>query len=232
MSQPGPPYTGPPAPGPSAYGGYGGDLQDYGRSTAPTQMLPYDGPPLPPPMISPPSPVFNAPPPPTTAPPPSYQLSPYAITLPSPPQRPGVVGIAASMAVTASLQWVCALSFAWLVAVSAREQLGTNGPDSALFHIFNRFHYRMIDGLAWPLYLFPVASFTVGFVLLARRPWARVAFTVTGLGALAWSAWWLHANLAWWAAPALYIVVACLLVWTPGASQWYGWRARDQRPPG
>ena len=31
----------------------------------------------------------------------------------------------------------------------------------------------MVDGLAWPLYGFPLLSFFLGFVVLAPRPWAR-----------------------------------------------------------
>ena len=56
------------------------------------------------------------------------------------------------MTVTASLQWICGLSFAWLVATAGAANLALEGSEGSLFHLLNRFHYRMIDGLAWPLY--------------------------------------------------------------------------------
>lgn len=129
--------------------------------------------------------------------------------------------IAATLAVTASLQWICGLSLAWLVARAATDNLGTRGVEGGVYHLFNRIHERMLDGLAVPLYLFPLASFITGFLVLAPRPWARVTHTVVGLTALGWSAWWLWGDLAWWLVPAAYVGVACLLVWTPAASGWY-----------
>jgi hypothetical protein len=136
-------------------------------------------------------------------------------------QRPAVIGMSATMTVTASLQWICVLSFAWLVATAGASNLATTGPEGSLFHMLYRFHYAMVDGLAWPLYGFPLLSFGLGFVVLAPRPWARWSLTITGVLVLAWSAWWLQDNLIWWLAPALYILVACLILWTPGASAWY-----------
>jgi hypothetical protein len=142
----------------------------------------------------------------------------------SPPQRPAVVGLAATLAATASLQWVCVLSFCWLVATAGAAQLGTTGVDGGLYHLLNRFNYRMLDGLAWPLYLFPVASFVLSFLLLARRSWARIAFSVTGAAALVWSAWWLWGDLEWWLIPASYIALTVLVLWTPEATRWYRWK--------
>lgn len=106
------------------------------------------------------------------------------------------------------------------------SELAQQGEEGAFFHILNRFHYRMVDGLAWPLYAFPVASFVTGFLLLSGRGWTRLAHTGVGLLALGWSAWWLREHLAWWASPAAYVAVACLILWTPAASRWYG-----RRPP-
>ena len=138
--------------------------------------------------------------------------------------------MAATMAVTASLQWVCTLSFAWLVATVGVGDLGTSGVDGGIYHILNRFNDRLLDGLAWPLYLFPAVSFVLGFVLLARRQWARWAFTLCGALALGWSAWWLRSDLLWWLAPAVYIAVSLLIVWTAAANRWYGWQAAEERP--
>lgn len=145
-----------------------------------------------------------------------------------PPQRPAVIALAATLAVTASLQWICGLSLLWVTAVigtSTFDQLGDNG---AVFHILRRFEYRMLDGLALPLYLFPLASLVTGFLVLSQRLWARLAHTAVGLLALAWGAWWLQDNLLWWFSGAWYVVVACLVLWTPGATAWYRGR-RDER---
>jgi hypothetical protein len=101
------------------------------------------------------------------------------------------------------------------------------GDTGAVFHILNRFNYRMLDGLAIPLYLFPLASFTTGFLILSRRRWTRTLHTTVGLAALAWAAWWLQDNLLWWFSAAWYVVVACLVLWTPGATAWYRWRPSE-----
>ena len=141
-----------------------------------------------------------------------------------PPQRPAVIALGSSLAVVASLQWICGLSLFWVAATvgtGAFAQIGDNG---AVFHILNRFNSRMLDGLALPLYLFPLASFVTGFLVLSRRRWARAVHTALGLAALAWAAWWLQDSLLWWFSAAWYVVVACLVLWTPGATDWYRWR--------
>ncbi len=136
-------------------------------------------------------------------------------------QRPAVIAMAATMTVTASLQWLCALSLAWLVATAGASGLSTTDAEGAVYHMLRRFHLRMIEGLALPLYGFPTLAFFLGFVVLAPRTWARLALTLTGVAALAWSAWWLHDDILWWLPIATYIGIVCLILWTPGASQWY-----------
>ena len=136
-------------------------------------------------------------------------------------QRPAVIAMAATMTVTASLQWLCALSLAWLVATAGAAGLSTTDVEGAVYHILRRFHLRMIEGLALPLYGFPTLAFFLGFVVLAPRVWARVALTLTGVAALAWSAWWLRSDILWWLPIATYIGIVCLILWTPGATQWY-----------
>lgn len=144
-----------------------------------------------------------------------------------PPQRPAVIALACTLAVLGSLQWICALSLLWVsatVGTGAFAQLGDTG---AVFHILNRFSYRMLDGLAVPLYLFPLASIVTGFLVLSRRPWTRLVHSGVGLAALGWAAWWLQDNLLWWFSAAWYVVVACLVLWTPGATAWYRWQGED-----
>ena len=132
-----------------------------------------------------------------------------------------MVGLAATLASTASLQWVCALSLCWLVATAGVAQLGTTGVDGGVYHTLNRISYRLREGLAWPLYLFPLASFVLSFLLLTGRAWARLAFSVTGAAALLWSGWWLRNDLIWWLIPAFYIAVATLVLWTADANRWF-----------
>ena len=150
---------------------------------------------------------------------------------PQPPQRPATIGLAATLASTASLQWIGLLTFCWLVATAGVAQLGTTGVDGGVYHVLSRFSSRMLDGLAWPLYLFPLVSFVLSFLLLTRRPWTRLVFSVTGAAALLWSAWWLRADLVWWLVPAGYIAVSVLVLWTADASRWYRWRPASEQAP-
>jgi hypothetical protein len=142
-----------------------------------------------------------------------------------------VIALACSLAVVASLLWVCGLSLLWVTAVVGTGTFAQVGDTGAVFHILNRFNYRMLDGLAIPLYLFPLASFTTGFLILSRRRWTRTLHTTVGLAALAWAAWWLQDNLLWWFSAAWYVVVASLVLWTPGATAWYRWHPPAHRGP-
>jgi len=184
--------------------------------------------------VRPPSgaPQFQAPPP--GGPRPPYPLAagpaapasqpwppapPYGAA--GPPPRPAVVVVACTLTVVASLQWICGLSLLWVAATVGTGAFARAGDTGTLFHILNRFGYRMLDGLAVPLYAFPLVSFVAGFVILSPRPWARLLHTAVGVGALAWAAWWLQGTLLWWFGAAGYVLVACLLPWTPGATAWY-----------
>ena len=145
-------------------------------------------------------------------------------------QRPAAITIAATLAVTGSLQWICGLTVLWLAAIAGAETLSRSGTEGAIFHILHRFDVRMTDGLAVPLYLFPVAAFISGFLILWQRSWTRIAHTALGVAALAWSAWWLQNSLLWWCVSGLYILVGCLLLWTPSASRWYEHGSDGVRP--
>ena len=163
--------------------------------------------------------------------PPAPQQWPSGLTAPVALQRPGVVGIATTMAATASAQWVCGLAFFWLLAGSGARQLGTTGMDGALFHLLNRFHSRMMEGLAWPLFLFPLASFVLSLLLLTGRAWARIAFSVTGVAWLLWSAWLFRNSFVWWLPPAAYVTTSVVLLWTAPANRWFGRRSHPAGQP-
>ena len=192
---------------------------------------------LPPPGWTPsPDPRFSAPdgstPPPgpvrqSTPAYPPFANVPAAPGRPSGHQRPAVVGLATTLAVTASLQWVCGLALAWLASAGALDALGQRGSNGVVFHLLDEFGARLRDGLALPLFAFPLASTVTGFLLLSGRRWARVLHTVLGVVALGWSAWWLRDTLLWWAPVALYVGVACAVLWTPAANRWFD--SREQR---
>jgi len=164
--------------------------------------------------------------PPVNGLPAALPLSPWQPVPPprsGPPQRPAVIAVACSLAVVASLLWICGLSLLWVTATIGTATFAEMGDNGAVFHILNRFNYRMLDGLAIPLYAFPLASFATGFSILSRRPWTRVLHTAVGVAALLWGAWWLQDSLLWWFSGAWYVVVACLVLWTPAATAWYRW---------
>ncbi len=137
-------------------------------------------------------------------------------------ERPAGIALGATLAVTAGLQWCCGLALVWLTTVAGVAEFDRAGEQGALFHMLNRFNYRMLDGLAWPLFGFPLVSVVTGFLVLRARPWTRLVHSALGLVALAWSGWWLRDHLVWWAVVALYIALAVGVLWTPTASRWYG----------
>lgn len=149
-----------------------------------------------------------------------------------PPQRPAVIALGGSLAVVASLQWICVLSICWVAATIGTSTFAQIGDNGVVFHVLNRFNSRMLDGLAVPLYGFPLVSFVTGFLVLTRRRWARALHTGVGLAALGWAAWWLQDSLLWWFGAAGYVVVACLVLWTRAATAWYRWPegGRTDRP--
>jgi hypothetical protein len=156
--------------------------------------------------------------------------------LPPPPgvvgeQRPAVVALAVTLAVTGSLLWVCGLSLFLLVAAAGTSALGPAGEDGVLFHLLDDVLLRMGDGLWVPLYGFPVASVVTGFCLLARRSWTRIAHTVVGAAALGWAAWWLRDSLLGWVVALVYVGVALGVLWVPSANRWYGRAPRSPRGP-
>lgn len=222
MSQP--PVPGlPPEPMPpvyGGYGGYGGELQHYHAQSYPQPAVPSYFPPVPPPWSSPAMPS-----------PPSPSAPGFARPQPQPPERPAVVAMAATLAVTASLQFLAALTLLWLIAVAGDDELGTTGADGVMYHMLNRFDDRMVDGLAWPLYGFPLAALVLGFLLPTRRPWTRIAFSALGLVAVAWLAWLFRSDLVWLVVPGVYIAFSSGIVWMAAASRWYRWQPGSDAHP-
>lgn len=191
---PGPQFAGPPVPG-------------WPSFTAPTYA--------PPPLSD--LQLRQLPPPPV-----QQQLPPGTPGAPgADQQRPAVIAIAATLAITAGLLWMAGLGLLWVTATVGAADLGQQGAEGGLFHILNRFNYRLVDGLAWPLFGFPLLAVVTGFLLLSGRAWTRIAHTALGVLALGWAAWWLREDLTWWISPACYVAFACLVLWTPAVTRWY-----------
>ncbi len=158
-----------------------------------------------------------------------HRLPPPMVRAPA-DQRPAVIGLAVTLAVTAALLWVCALSLMWLVALAGTQAISPVSDDGYVFHTLDQFVLRMSDGLWVPLYGFPVASVVTGFLLLSRRPWARVAHSVLGVATLGWVGWWLRGSPLAWGVVTVYVGLSVAVLWAPSVGRWYADRPRRSRP--
>ena len=143
-------------------------------------------------------------------------------------QRPAVVALAVTLAVTAALLWVCGLSLFGVVALAGTDAMSAVGDDGVVFHTLDQFVLRMGDGLWVPLYGFPLASVVTGFLLPSRRPWARVAHSAVGVASLGWAGWWLWDSPLAWVAVAVYVATSVGVLWVPSVGRWYA--SRPRRP--
>jgi hypothetical protein len=151
------------------------------------------------------------------------QPTTYVVQRPPWPQRPAVVAMSASMTVTASALWVCALALGWLLAAALQTRLQADQDfDGQVLILLNRFSARLLDGLAIPLFGLPAVAFVAAFLLLSGRRWAQVLYTVLGAATVGWLVWWLHDRWAWAAAPIAYVVISVVILWTPAAVRWFG----------
>ncbi|MVA75360.1 hypothetical protein GC722_04850 [Auraticoccus sp. F435] len=103
--------------------------------------------------------------------------------------------------------------------------------EAALYHLLNRGHLALQQGLWLPLIGFPLAAAVVGFLLPLRAAWPRVAATVLGVAATAWMVVWRSDALQWVLVPAGYVALCVLLLWTPGVTRWLRTRPRTQETP-
>lgn len=150
-----------------------------------------------------------------------------SVAAPAGDQRPALVGLAVTLAVTASLLWACGLSLFAVVALAGTQAMSAAGEEGVVFHTLDQFVLRMGDGLWVPLFGFPVASIVTAFLLLSRRSWTRVAHSVVGVGSLAWAGWWLRDSLLAWAAVAVYVVMSVAVLWAPSVGRWFAGRPRS-----
>ena len=192
----------------------GGSAQPTGDPYAGSYHGPW-GPPAAPPPVS--DDLLRRLPPPVAGPLPTPQTG---------VQRPSLVTLAVTLAVTASLLWVCGLSLFGVVALAGTDALSSAGDDGVVFHTLDQFVLRMGDGLWVPLYGLPLVSIVTGFLLLSGRPWARVAHTAVGLATLGWAGWWLRDSLLAWFAVAVYVGMSVAVLWVPSVGRWYASRPR------
>ncbi len=144
-----------------------------------------------------------------------------------PVQRPAVIGISASLTITASLLWIALLIFALLIAASVRATFSYEiQPDATIYHLADHFQVTMGSGLAIGLFGLPVLSVVSAFLLLVPRAWARISYSVLAAVTVGWSLWWLQASIGWWVPAAAYVALAAAICWTPGVGRWYADRRR------
>lgn len=139
------------------------------------------------------------------------------------PQRPAAITFATTLMVTAGLQMAALIALVWLVILAGLESLSpTRAPDSGLYHMLNRAHLTLSEGLWVPLFGFPLAACVLGFLGLMRTAWPRIAITALGVACSAWIIWW-QSTTGWWRAlvVVVYIAVCVVLLWTPAATHWY-----------
>ncbi len=139
---------------------------------------------------------------------------------PAPMPRPPMVTLSVVVIITGSLLWMTALGFVWIFVYVARDSFGYAGAEGAIYHMLERFHLRMIEGLAAVLFGAPGIAVVLSFFLLLRRSWPRIAISVLGVLTVAVVAVLLSDSLMWVLPGAAYIAFACLILWTPAVSRW------------
>lgn len=148
-------------------------------------------------------------------------------------QRPLVVSLAVCMSTTAAMLFLCAFGFVWMIAEVIRDTFDYNNPgEGVLFHIAERFHLSLMQGLLLPLLAFPLLTVVAGFLLLIRKPWPRMAYSLLGVAALGWASYWQQGELRVVIPAAIYIVFCILIVWHSSASRWYAGRLGNDPNPG
>lgn len=200
----------PPGPTPPT-----GSRPGYGTAGSPPQ--PY---PTPPPAFP------NAPGPSSV---PKAVAGPPAQQAPAAPQRPAQVTVAISLGVTGSMVWMTGLAIVWLFAESLRQSLDYR-TEGAIYYMVERFHLKLVEGLVWPLFGFPLAAVVSGFLLLLRRPWPRIVFSALGAVSLLVTVLMMRGNLQLMWPGIVYICFTCLLLWSPGVSRWCSWGSGGPGP--
>lgn len=199
---------------------YGGSPGPQPTHPLPTQPLPTQ--PLP--TYPPPYPAVYPMPHPHPGYAPPSAVSTGRPTTAEPPQRPALVGMSTMLTVTASMLFMSALGLLWMLAWAGNESLDYNA-EGGLYYIMERFHLRLAQGLWVPLFGLPTASIVLAFCLLARRPWARIAYTALGVFTVGWLVVRWHDQPGYLIAPIAYIAFCAGILWISSVSRWLSWSA-------
>ncbi|SDS85639.1 hypothetical protein [Microlunatus soli] len=135
-------------------------------------------------------------------------------------QRPAMITLSLVLIVTGSLCWMALLGFVWIFVYVARDSFGYSGVEGAFYHMLERFHLRMLQGLAVVLFGAPGAAVVLSFFLLRRAQWPRIAISALGVAAIVACGVLLAGDLNWMIPGVVYIAFACLILWTPAVSRW------------
>ena len=138
-----------------------------------------------------------------------------------PQARPVAVAASACMTIAGSATWLASLGLTWLTARYGRDQFNTaDSGEAVLYYLLQRYDDRL--AALWPpLVGFPLAALLDAFVLPVRSTGPRLAYTLLGVGAIAYVTWWWWGT--WWVivSPVAFIALALLMVWTPSANRWF-----------
>lgn len=139
---------------------------------------------------------------------------------PAEPQRPAMITLSLVLIVTGSLCWMALLGFVWIFVYVARDSFGYSGVEGAFYHLLERFHLRMMQGLAVVLFGAPGLAVVLSFFLLKRAAWPRIAMSALGVLSILAAGVMLSGQLHWLVPGVVYIAFACLILWTPAVSRW------------
>lgn len=135
--------------------------------------------------------------------------------------RPALLTLSMVLIIAGSLLWITEVGFVWIMALTVRNSFGYDGVEGVFYHLLNRFHLRMLEqGLGAVLFGFPVAAIVLGFFLLQRKAWPRIAMSVLGALTVGAAGILLRDTPAWVIPFAVYIAFSCLILWAPSVTDW------------
>ncbi|MBO0811712.1 MAG: hypothetical protein J2P23_06655 [Microlunatus sp.] len=150
---------------------------------------------------------------------------------PTPMQRPALLTLSVVLIITGSMLLMTELALIWLFVYIAKDGLGYSGTDGVFYHMFERFHLQMLEGLAWVGFGFPTAAVVLAFFLLMRKPWPRIAISLLGALAIVVSAFVLSDHLTWMIPVGVYVAFAVVMLWTPAVTAWCTDRSTQNPTP-
>lgn len=124
------------------------------------------------------------------------------------------------MIIAGSMLLMTELALVWLFVYIARDPLGYSGTDGVFYHMLEQFHLQMLQGLALVGFGCPGVAVVLGFFLLRRKAWPRIAISLLGAASIVAAAVVLSDHIAWVVPVGVYIAFAVVILWTPAVTQW------------